>query len=280
MTSIMPAHRSVAKNTVMSSAAPALPSSFQHSRRPALRPLILPTEHGGWGFLFEPLVLALALRASWSGAFVALAFVFAFLTRQPLRLALQDALRGRAYPRTRYCWSFALGYGSFALLALAFAVRTGSWALLVPLGLVAPLGLMQVFYDAHNRSRMLLAELGGAVAMCSSAAAIAIAGGMRLLPALALSGFILARTIPTIVYVRTLLRRAHGMPATSHAALALHALAVPLVALFSSRGAVLAMAVLFARAAWYLSHEVPPAKRIGWTEIAFGTFVVACGVLL
>lgn len=259
----------------MSTAAPYISSAPIRTRRPALRPLALPTEHGGWGFLFEPVVLALAVRPSWDGALVALAFIFGFLTRQPLRLALQDALRGRSYPRTRWCWAFTIVYASLALTALGFAIAHATFAVLIPLGLVAPLGLVQILHDAHNRSRLLLPELAGATAMCSSAAAIAIAGNMRLIPAFALSAIILARTIPSIVYVRTLLQRAHGRKASSGPALALHAIAILVVAMFASKFAVAAMCVLFVRATIFLARETPPAaKKIGWSEIAFGTLVV------
>lgn len=245
----------------------------------AFRPLALPTEHGGWGFLFEPIVLALLVRPSWSGALVALAFVCGFLTRQPLKLALQDLLRGRSYPRTRWCWLFASLYALAALAALILLIRLAGPLLAIPLGLVAPLGLMQILYDTNNKSRALLPELGGAVAMSSSAAAIAIAGGMRILPALALSGVIIARSIPSIVFVRTLLQRAHGQSATSWPALLLHALAIPLVALFASRYAVAAMALLLARAAWTLARPVPRAKTIGWREIVWGAVTVALAAI-
>ena len=243
--------------------------------RPVLRPLALPAEHGGWGFLFEPLVLALAVRPSWGGALVAAAFVFGFLTRQPLKLALQDALRERTYPRTRWCWLFAAAYSACALLALALGIAVSGWTLIVPIGLVVPLGLTQILYDANQRSRALLPELAGSVAMASSAAAIALAGGMRMLPALALSGVIVARSIPSIVYVRTLLRRAHGQEAAAWPALTLHALAIALAALFASKLALAALVLLFARAAWGLARPVPPAKTIGWREIAFGAITVA-----
>lgn len=240
----------------------------------ALRPLALPTEHGGWGFLFEPLILGLAIAPSWSGVLVAVAFVCGFLMRQPLKLALQDAVREKSYPRTRWCWMFALAYAGAALAAFAAAVWIGGAAILIPVGLVAPLGLTQVLYDANNRSRALLPELAGAVAMTSSAAAIAIAGHMRIVPALALAGIVIARSIPSIVYVRTLLARGHGKVAASWPALALHAIAILCVALFASKLAIAAMALLFARAAWGLTHSPPPAKTIGWREIAWGTVTV------
>lgn len=246
--------------------------------RPALRPLALPTEHGGWGFLFEPIVLGLAVAPSWGGSLVALAFVFGFLCRQPLRLALQDALRRRAYPRTRWCWSFFAAYALCAGGALAMAVFVSGWTILIPIGVVAPLGVTQILYDARNRGRMLLPELGGAAAMSSSAAAIAVAAGMRIVPALALSGIIVARAIPSIVYVRTLLARSHGRDSASWPSLLLHAVAVVLVALFAKPLAVVAMAILFARAAWQLARPVPPAKTIGWTEVVFGTITVTLAI--
>ncbi len=264
----------------MSTAASYASSAPARTRRPALRSLAFPNEHGGWGFLLEPIALALAVRPSWAGVLVGLAFGFAFMTRQPLRLALQDAVRGRRYPRTSWCWWLACGYAALGLLSLASAIALSSWAVLIPLGLVAPLGLTQILYDAKNRSRSLLPELAGAAAMTASATAIAIAGGMRILPAFALSGIMLARVIPAIVYVRTLLQRAHGTPTAAWPALALHLVALALVALFASKLAVLALCVLFARATWLLARPVsPPARSIGWMEIAFGALVVILAAL-
>jgi len=239
-----------------------------------LRPLALPSEHGGWGFLFEPLILGLLIRPSFAGTLVALSFIFGFLARHPLKLALQDLLRGKSYPRTRWCWMFASAYAFAGCASLAAAIALRGWPVVIPIGLVVPLGVMQLMHDANNQSRALVAELGGAVAMSSSAAAIAIAGGMRLLPALALAGIIVARSIPSIVYVRMLLQRAHGKVAASWPALALHALAIALVALFASRFAIAAMVLLFVRVAWTLARPVPPAKTIGWCEIAWGLVTV------
>ena len=259
----------------MSSAAPATFSPTPLHRRPALRPLALPTEHGGWGFLFEPLVLAMIVAPSWGGALVAVAFIGGFLTRQPLKLALQDLLRGRSYPRTSWCWTFAASYAAIGLLALSGAIALSGWTLFIPLGLVAPLGLTQIFYDANNRSRALVPERGGTLAMASSAAAIGIAGGLRIVPALALSAVLVARSIPAIFHVRTLIQRSHGQPAGPWLSLASHAVAVALVAMFAPPLAVVAMLLLFIRAAIGVSRPIPRAKTIGWTEVTWGVVSVA-----
>lgn len=260
----------------MTTAAFSRPMRFP---RPALRPLVLPNEHGGWGILFEPIVLALAVRPSAGGALIALAFLFAFLTRQPLRLALQDAVRGKSYPRTRWCWLFTSLYALGAVAFLVGAVWVTGWAVLIPIGVVVPMGLTQVFHDASNRGRALLPELAGAAAMSSSAAAIAIAGGMSIVPALALSGIIVARAIPAIVYVRTLLARSHGRTAASWIPLTLHAIAIAFVAWFAPLLVTAAMALLFARAVWSLTRPIPSARQIGWTEVAMGLItVVLCAI--
>jgi hypothetical protein len=257
----------------MSSIAHSMPAAPRP--RPRLRPIALPTEHGGWGFLFEPLVLGLAVAPSTAGALLALSAVAGFLTRQPLRFALQDLLRGKTYPRTAWSRGFAAAYFVLAAALFAAALSMSRPSVFIPLGLVVPLALTQVLYDAQNRSRSLFPELCGAAAMSSIAAAIAIAGGMRIVPALALSGVIVARSLPSIVYVRTLLQRAHGVAASSWPALAMHAAAVLLVAAFAPLLATAAMLILLARAAYSLSHEPPRAQTLGWREIAFGTLTVA-----
>jgi hypothetical protein len=251
--------------------------------RPNLRPIALPTEHGGWGFLLEPILLGMLVAPSWAGLLLGLAALSAFLTRQPLRFALQDLVRRRSYPRTTWCWIFVAIYATLAASFFAGSIAMAGWHLFIPLGLVAPLAITQVFYDARNRSRSLFPELCGSVALSSVAAAVAIAGGMRIVPALMLSAVVVARTIPSIVYVRTLLQRAHGLAASSWPSLVAHAAAACLVATFAPLLATSAMLLLLARAIHGLSHEPPRAQTLGWREMSFGVMTVgltAAGYLL
>ena len=235
------------------------------ARPVALRPLALPAEHGGWGFLLEPIALGLLVTPSWRGALIALAALFAFLARQPLKLALQDAIRGKSYPRTRYCRAIAVAY----LIAAAIAILASR--MLLPVALLAPLALVQMVFDAKNRSRALFAEMCGAVAMSSVAAMIAIADGKSIAIALGLSGIIVARSLPSILYVRAMLQRALAWPV-----IAMHVIAAVAVALYASPFATGAMILLLLRAIWGLTHEPPRAQTIGWREIAFGVIVVTC----
>lgn len=239
------------------------------SRPVALRPLALPAEHGGWGFLFEPILVGMLVAPYWGGALVAAAALFGFLARHPLKLAFQDAVRGRRYPRTFWCRALAASYLSAALLSLSAAVVTSGARMLAPLVLAMPFAAFQGWRDAKNRGRELLSELSGAVAMASTVAAIAIAGGAGIGVAYGLSGIMLARFVPSILYVRSLLGRLRAWWAW-----AAHIVAIGAIASYAQPLAVAAMVVLWMRAAWGLTHEPARAKTIGWREVVFGIVTV------
>jgi len=230
----------------------------------SLKPIAFPNEHGGWGFLFEPIVLGLAVAPSWGGVLIAIAAIFGFLTRQPLKFGMQDALRHKTYPRTRICWLVASLYACGALVSMSAAVMISGWRVLLPFAIVAPLALVALVADARNRSRALVPELAGAIAMTSTAASIAIAGAQPWMFVVLL----VARNISTIVYVRALLKRAHAAwPIVLHAASVLAAAPFGWIA-------TAAMLILLVRAIVGLTREAPRAKTIGWREIAFGALSV------
>jgi hypothetical protein len=243
-----------------------------------LRPFALPTEHGGWGFLFEPLVLAMIVAPSWCGALICAAAICGFLTRQPLKLAMQDLVRGKRFPRTRWCAIFATSYAAAAALAIGGAIALGGWRIAIPFAIVAPLAIVNIIYDARNKSRALLPELTGPVAMASSAAAIALAGGKSMTAAFTLMALLALRALPSIVYVRTLITRAHRQQASALLPLVLHAIAVLIAAVIAPLATTIVLIALLARAAYGLTHDVPPAKTIGWREMAWGAvFVITTG---
>jgi len=241
----------------------------------SLRPLAIPNEHGGWGFLFEPIVLGLLAAPSAAGALVALAAVAAFLARHPLKLAASDWLRRKRYARTVTCERLAAAYAIGGITSLAAAVAVAGPQLLLPLAIAAPLGALQFAYDARNRGRAVMPELLGAVAMGAVAASIAIAASKPI--ALALWMIAVSRSIPAIVYVRELLGRGRG-------ALVAHVLAiVAAVALWRMSFAPFAAAVVFAallvRAIVGLNRPRPAAKTIGITELIYGAVaIVTIGV--
>ena len=220
----------------------------------SLKAVALPAEHGGWGFLVEPLIVGLAVAPTAAGAAITAAALGAFLARHPLKLALGDLQRGRAYPRTRAAWAFALLYASLAALAFGLALSLAPARFWTPLLAAAPAALLQFRYDARNRGRELAPELLGAIATGSAAAAIALAGGWPPGRALLLWLLLAARAVAAILYVRTRLRLDRGQQPGRLPAVASHAGALALVAAMAAAEwvpwlCVLPFAVLLARAA-------------------------------
>jgi hypothetical protein len=258
------------------------------ARRPVSRKSVaLPNEHGAWGFLAEPALLGLLVAPAWPGLLLVISATAGLLAQHPLSLVLADRRRGRVFPRTRLARAFLAGYCGVALLALATAVVwLGRVDLLLPALLAAPLALVQLRYDAHNRGRALLPELAGASAVGALAAVVAMAGGWPLAPALLLWFVLAARTVPSIVYVRTRLRLEYGRPVDVRPALATSLAALVAIGVLAAIGllpvlSVPAFGLLLVRASLGVSRWRRPTKAttIGIREIVFGVVVaVSTGV--
>ncbi len=249
----------------------------------SLRLIVLPNEHGSWSFLGEPILLGLLVAFSPAGFAVALAAVFAFLARQPLKLFVSDQQRGKIYPRTH---AARLAFAVLAVAAagsLGAALLLGEWRLLWAVVAAAPLAALAVAFDLGKRSRDLAAELAGAVALGAVATAIALSEGLPGPRAFALWAVLAARTLPTILFVRARLRLEKGQPYRSAPVHGSHAAAI-LAALLLEHARVLpqavvwAMVLLAARAAYGLTPWRPRWKpwQLGISEIVFGVITVLC----
>jgi hypothetical protein len=158
---------------------------------------------------------------------------------------------------------------------------------ILPLALAAPLALVQSIYDWAGRKRVLFAEVAGAVAISSLAAALALAGGWPRTASLALWAIMSARAVPSIFYVRGCLDRLHRRATSSLPIWTAHIGALVLVAALMRAGlspklAFVAMIILAFRAmAGFWKLGVTP-KQLGFSEIGFGALVVmavVCGNL-
>jgi uncharacterized MAPEG superfamily protein len=243
----------------------------------AWKSVAIPVEHGGWGFLAEPVALGLLIAPSAAGACLALSALAAFLARHPLRLVWLDRRRDARYPRTVLAERFLLGYASLAALLVAAGLSRAVAPVWPALAAATPLGLGALALDARGRSRDALAETFGATALSSAVAAIALAGGAA--PALAWGAWALlaARAVVSILYVRARIRLDRGLPAGPGVAVLAHLGALALaVALARSASAPWlapgAFLVLLARAAWGLrdGRATIRPRTLGFQELGFG----------
>src|SRR5215204_3874877 len=199
-------------------------------KRPAVnvKNIALPIEHGSWGFVFEPLTAGLLIAFSPSALWIVLLVAGAFLTRQPLKVLLNAWQAKREMPQTPVAQKFVLIYGAIFLLGLAGSLFFVPRTAFLPFLFILPLAAYQIYCDASRKSRELLPELTGAIAVSSSVSAIALADNWTFPAAIALWAIFVARLIPSILYVRNRLRLEKGkdfsasLPVLSHlAALAL-----------------------------------------------------------
>ncbi|GIK28215.1 MAG: YwiC-like family protein [Chloroflexi bacterium] len=175
--------------------------------RVVIRSVALPTEHGGWGFLIEPIVLGLLAAPTFAGFLLGIAAVGVFLVHQPLKVAIKDRRKGVRPPRAVWAERFAASYGLVGAVAfIAVLALTPSPDFLVPLALAVPLASVQLVYDARNQSRRLAPELSGACALAMTASAIAVLGGWDILPSLVLWLIASMRAIISILHVRARLK--------------------------------------------------------------------------
>jgi hypothetical protein len=242
-----------------------------------LRTIAFPVEHGGWGFLAEPLLLGLALAPSWAGLSIAFATVAAFLVRHPAKLYWRNRHRLGLPPRFRIARRFAVLYAGLALGGFAIALALAGWRSLAPFLMLSPLLAVYGAFDAQNKARRLLPELTAPMGLAASAPAIALAGGWGWTGAWVLWVLLQARSVPSILYVRARLRLERGDEIDRRPSWLSHLAAVVLgLALWEASLAPLLAAavlvVLLARSLRGLSPNRHPAKarQVGFSELAFG----------
>ncbi|MBA4136270.1 MAG: hypothetical protein C0518_03015 [Opitutus sp.] len=258
------------------------------SSNSSFRSLVVPREHGSWALALEPVALGLLVAPSLAGGWLALAVAAGFLTRRPLKLAVTLPARD---PRRVAAFRWTLLFSFLALSALALAavspapgaslseVRNPlpSLSALWPLLLAVPFGGAFLWFDLRNEMREAQAELAGSIAFALVPAAFATLAGWTAAPALALAMLMLARSVPTVLAVRTFLRLAKGRDASGAPAVAIAIVALAVIVGLAWRtlvppAAVVVAAVLVLRTALLLSPFFPAwsARRVGMMEAVIG----------
>lgn len=259
------------KSAPQSVAAPAA--------RPRIRSIALPTEHGGWGFTLEPILLGLLVAHSATAWEISAAALGIFLARRPVKIFSTDLVRHRWLPRSTIALVFSLLYGGLALAGAIGAFFTSEGPFWIPVLAALPFALFALRADAHSKNRALVAELSGSIAMGATVAAITIGSGWDLLPAFGLWLVLAARDVAAIALVRGQVRRLKGRPSGASTIYAVQAGSVAAVALAAALGAVPWLAVVaigLVGLVAVVSLNRPPveAKVIGWTQMGVGLMVV------
>ncbi|UCG52325.1 MAG: YwiC-like family protein [Candidatus Latescibacterota bacterium] len=254
--------------------------------RVRLKTIALPVEHGGWGFLFEPILLGLCVAPSAAGFFLSVLTVASFLLRHPLKIFLAGEDAVSESPRRRAALQIAVVYFMIGVVGLVCGVWLGGYAPLVPFVVLAPLVVTYFFYDTQRQGRKLAAETAGPVGLGGVTTAIAVAGGWGWLDAVLLWIVLMGRTLPSIFYVRARLRLEKGEVVSRWPTVSIHLGFGVALAVFSWKDlvpylTVVAVLVLLLRAAHGLSSRRRSSKatRIGFLEIGYGIVYVVVAIV-
>lgn len=256
--------------------------------RARIRSIGLPTEHGGWGFTLEPILLGLLVAHSATAWEIAAAALGIFLARRPVKIFSTDLVRGRWLPRSRIALVFSLIYGGFALAGALGAFVTTQGPFWIPVLVAVPFALFALRADAHSKNRALAPELSGSIAMGATVSAITIGSGWDFAPAFGLWLVLAARDVGSIVFVRGQVRRGKGKPAGKPGIYAVQVASMAVIAVAAAFGivpwmGVAAIGVVGVVALVSLNRPPVEARIIGWTQMGVGLSVVvvtAVGVQL
>jgi hypothetical protein len=249
------------------------------ARRLRIRSIALPTEHGGWGFTLEPILLGLLVAPSASAWEISAAALGIFLARRPVKILSTDLVRRRWLPRSTVALIFSVVYGGFALAGAVGALFTTDGPFWIPVLVAIPFALVALRADAHSKNRALVAELSGSIAMGATVAAITIAGGWDLAPAFGLWLILAARDVGAIVLVRGQIRRLRAKPVQARNIYIVQLASIAAVAIAAAVGivpwlGVMAIGVVGLVAVISLNRPPVQAKVIGWTQMGVGLTVV------
>lgn len=245
----------------------------------------MPTEHGSWGFLLEPLVAGMAIAFPPAAPWIAVMAAAAFLARRPLQImvAQRENRDGAIFAAaSRMLLIFSL----VGLAGVAGTAVTAGLPAFIPLCLAAPAAFFQLYVETTNRGRQLRAELAGAAVMLAAAASMALAGGMTWPAATALWMLFAARFIPSVLYVRSRLALEKGkphkfaIPALAHLIALVLAFALAFYGLTPMLPA-LVFVLLLARSAFGLSRYRTRMKAmvVGIWEVIYGALLVAAVII-
>ena len=255
-----------------------------------VKSVALPSEHGGWSFLLEPILLGLLVALSPAGLLLAIATIGVFLIHQPLKIMTKDRLKGRHPPRLVWAERFVIGYGLLALVPFSILCLTQPLDFLIPIFVAIPFASIQLLYDARNQSRHIVPEVCGAIALATSATSIALLAGWNIELAFVLWGILSLRAVTAILYVRARIRLEHGSSINPQVVWMVHLFALLVIFILALLNiapllTVVPFAILLMRAMVGLSSRRRPqaVKVIGMQELAYGlmtVFIVALGYAL
>ena len=235
---------------------------------------LIPQSHGAWGFVLEPLTLALWIAWSFDGLMLFLGAIFAFLAHQPIRLLIINGFQ-------KMIFLFSLIFIGVSSYFLSYFFLNTSFLVYWPLLLALSLMLIFLVIDLSGESKSLLVEIIVPLSLSLMAVSIFLVKEQSPFYAFAFFGVLLSRSVTTVFYVRAQIRILKKKQYSNNTVVISHTISLVYVLImihfnYIPTGIVIAVIILFLR---YLILLYPmknrlSIKQIGILEFIFGFLFV------
>jgi hypothetical protein len=163
-----------------------------------IRHIALPEEHGSWGFVLEPLVLALVIGYSQQGLFLASASFLLFLAHQPIRIILN---KKKILSLRKKAGGVLLIYLTLAVLLFGLVYQSAVHYLLYPFLLAFLLMGGFLLFELSGKARKITSEIIATVSIGFIAVSIVLLSGWSEVKGWAFFILLLNRAVPTVLFI-------------------------------------------------------------------------------
>ena len=168
-----------------------------------IKSVAFPREQGSWGFMLEPLILALLIAFTTNGFLIALSAFIIFLSHQPVRIIANK--KSNKELKLTASIIFII-YSSIAAILIFTAFLNMKLILFLPYFTALLLMTIYLLLELKGYGRLLAAELIAPVAVSLIAVSITFADGWPLYFIIPFWIILLSRSIQTTFYVNAMVK--------------------------------------------------------------------------
>jgi len=237
-----------------------------------------PREQGSWGFMLEPLILALLVAFTTNGFLVALSAFIMFLSHQPIRII---ANKNSSKEIKLTAAIIFIIYSSITVILIFTAFLNMKLILFLPYFIALLLMIIYLLLELKGYGRLLAAELIAPVAVSLIAVCIILVDGWSLNFMLAFWIILLSRSIQTTFYINTnvkIIKKQSASPMFAYTSGFIFLLIVTLSAFqhlspFLAIGAVIIL-IIRSFVGFTSTNKKVNIKKIGILEFVYGIIFI------
>lgn len=163
-----------------------------------IKQAVLPSEHGSWGFVLEPLILTLMIAYSPAGFLLSITAFFLFLSHQPMKNIFKKYKNKRLLNASLL---FLIIYLLISFFCFSLVFSEIKFYSLIFFGVAIVIMIFYFFLELLGKNRNLISEMIVPISISIIALSIYSIKTLQIEFIIAFFFVLLARSIPTIFYV-------------------------------------------------------------------------------